>query len=529
MEQAIPYQNIRYFSSLIKKYLSEDIALSDFYNHFPNLENFSKQIAEKKGNFPKENRAVLTDVLKNQYKNTDNDLIISNIESIGNENTFCVTTGHQLSLFTGPLYFVYKIVSTIKLCQILSVQFPDFQFVPIYWMASEDHDFEEINHFFFKGKKLHWQSEETGAVGRFSTKSLDGILALIKSEFGVGKASKYLVELFENAYLKHKTLKESTFYLVNALFGKYGLLCLDADTPSLKKVFVPYLKSEILRQNSFEQVTKYTKRLENLHFSAQVHPRQVNLFYMKDHFRERIIKTETGFAVHNTDIHFSKENILIQIERHPEYFSPNVIMRPLYQEVILPNLCYVGGGGEIAYWLQLKSLFDTEKVTFPMLLLRNSVLLISKKQVERLKKLQLSVQDLFQTDTDLANDVVERFSSIKIDFTPQKEHLKKQFEVLYEMAERTDKSFYNAVKSQEMKQLKGISFLEKRLLKAQKRVLADKISRAENLRQELFPQGGLQERVCNFSEFFIQEANFIDLLVQKLDPLSGKFTVIELS
>ena len=165
------------------------------------------------------------------------------------------------------------------------------------------------------------------------------------------------------------------------------------------------------------------------------------------------------------------------MDEHPERFSPNVIMRPLYQEVILPNLCYIGGGGELAYWLRLKSFFDSQKVVFPLLLLRNSVLLITQKQAKKLKKLNVTYQDIFLKRDRFINKKVREISNINIDFTPQREHLIKQFENLYLLAEQTDKSFLGAVKAQEVKQLKGLDNLEKRLLTAQKRKLADEVSK----------------------------------------------------
>ena len=231
--------------------------------------------------------------------------------------------------------------------------------------------------------------------------------------------------------------------------------------------------------------------------------------------------------VYGTDISWSKEEILSEVKKHPERFSPNAIMRPLYQEVILPNLCYIGGGGELAYWLQLKNYFETVDVPFPMLLLRNSVLITTTKHLEKIKKLGHSIDDLFLDQDQLVSNHAQALSKIDIDFTPQKEHLKAQFEELYNLAEQTDKSFLGAVGAQERKQIKGLEHLEKRLLKAQKRKFKDEIERLTELQNTLFPKQSLQERQLNFSEFYLEYGEqLIPELVLNLQPLKGQFLIL---
>src|SRR5690606_29461742 len=172
-----------------------------------------------------------------------------------------------------------------------------------------------------------------------------------------------------------------------------------------------------------------------------------NLFYLHNNQRERIVEVDGKYSVYGTNISWSQTDILNEVENHPERFSPNVILRPLYQEVILPNLCYIGGGGEIAYWLELKSNFEANNITFPILLVRNSVVLATKKQMEKAEKLKLSTADLFQKQKKLLNNKTKEISNFDIDFSTQKEFLKQQFENLYSIAAQTDISFKNAVKA----------------------------------------------------------------------------------
>jgi bacillithiol biosynthesis cysteine-adding enzyme BshC len=527
----ISYQNSGYFSPLMNDYLNQKTELQSLYHRFPTLENFEEQIKEKKNNFDGNSndnlkRQTLVNVLKKQYAELNVSAETSNhIELLNQPNTFTVTTGHQLNLFSGPLYFLYKIISTINLTTELKAKYPNYNFVPVYWMATEDHDFEEINYFSFKGKKFHWNRDSTGPVGRLSTEGLVDFLEIYALEIGSSTNANTIKKLFEDSYIKHDNLADATRYLANALFGAYGLVILDADHQDLKRSFIPYIKDELLHQTSFKAVTETIEKIKD--YSIQVNPREINLFYIEDDLRERIIFENNIYKVNHTKIEFTETEILALLESNPEKFSPNVIMRPLYQEVILPNLCYIGGGGEIAYWFELKSFFAAAKVTFPILLLRNSVLLATEKQNKKADKLNLTWSDLFSKQTFLINSITKKLSEFPIDFTEQKEALKKQFAALLELANHTDKSFLGAVKAQEVKQTKGLSTLEKRLLIAQKRKFHDELQRIIDLQNELFPNQSLQERQVNFSEFYLENGeHLIPQLMSQLKPLEQNFNII---
>ena len=527
----LAFKETGYFSNLICDYLDEKKELQNFYNRFPEIKNFKAQIDEKKQSFPQENRDVLVNSLNKQYKILKpSKTTLKNIASLKSENTFSIVTGHQLNLFTGPLYFLYKIISTINLTKQLKKEYPESNFVPVYWMATEDHDFEEIDYFNYKGKKIHWNRKVSGAVGELTTDGLDEVFKLLDLEFVGGMNANKLKELFKKAYLEHNNLTDATFYLANELFGEYGLVIIDANKKELKKLFIPILESELLNKTSFKEVTKTIESLSKENYNIQVNPREINLFYLADGIRERIIESEGVYFVNETEIKWNKKELLEHLYTFPERFSPNVMMRPLYQEVILPNLCYIGGGGELAYWLQLKGYFEEVKVPFPILLLRNSALLITTKQKEKLKKLKITYPQLFLKRDAFINKKVREISNIDIDFSSQKKYLHEQFEALYEIAAQTDKSFIGAVEAQEKKQLKGIDNLEKRLLKAQKLKLADEVSRMTDIKTALFPGESLQERNTNFSEFYLEYGDaLISQLMNSLNPLKHQFLIIEMN
>lgn len=527
----VPFKETGYFSKLICDYLDQREDLKPFFNRFPTLENFEGQIKEKQKNYPESHRAVLVESLKAQYSGFQlSEPTQDNIASLASTNTFTVVTGHQLNLFTGPLYFLYKIVSTINLAKQLKDKYPGHHFVPVYWMATEDHDFEEINYFNLHGKKIQWNRKASGAVGRLAPEGLDTLFETLTAELGQTSRAERLKVLFQKAYLEHDNLAKATRFLANELFGDQGLVIVDGDDAALKKLLVPFAKKDVFEHIPFQKVTETIDALSNISsdYTIQVNPREINYFYLKDGLRERIVKKNGDFYVVDTQIKFSPDQLKEELEQHPERFSPNVIARPLYQEVILPNLCYIGGGGELAYWLELKPYFDDMAVTFPMLMLRNSALLITGKQAKKMKKLGVNVSHLFLKQHSLINKKIREISNIDIDFSPQKKLLEEQFQLMYELAEQTDKSFLGAVKAQEVKQKKGLDALEKRLLQAQKRKLKDHVVRLTDLQNELFPNKSLQERQLNFSEMYLEMGDsLIPTLSEALDPFSEGFLVLK--
>ncbi|MDJ0646059.1 MAG: bacillithiol biosynthesis cysteine-adding enzyme BshC [Flavobacteriaceae bacterium] len=526
-----PFQQTGYFSKTIHDYLDKGQKIKPFYNNFPNITGFKKQIEEKRHSelVSEPHRSILVKALNNQYKNLEaSNKTKQNIRSLANENTFTITTGHQLNLFTGPLYFLYKIISTINLTERLKEEFPENHFVPIYWMASEDHDFEEINFFNLNGKKIQWNKDCGGCVGRLDTQGLDAVFKEFSKQLPTTENAQYLKQLFKKGYLEHTNLSDATRYIANELFADYGLVIIDGDDKELKKLFIPFVEEELLNQTSYKTVSETNITLEK-NYKIQVNPREINLFYLTDDLRERIILEGDLYRVNNTHITFSKSEMTKHLNEVPERFSPNALLRPLYQEVILPNLCYIGGGGELAYWFQLKSYFETVAVPFPILLLRNSVLLQSEKQLQKLEKLNISQEEIFLKQHDLVSKKIEEVSKFKIDFSKQREFLKRQFKELEKIAEHTDKSFIGAVKAQTKKQLNGLDKLEQRLLKAEKRKHRELADRIKKLQDELFPDQSLEERQRNFSEYYLDHGDvLIKTLKEYLDPLKLEFSVITL-
>ena len=529
----LPLSDTGFVSRMVLDYIEGNKKLEAFHNGIPSFENLKSQALQKKATYNSNIRKTLCNVLAEQYKEIDcTSKVAEHIKLLKKQTTLTVTTGHQLCLMTGPLYFIYKIISTIKLSQQLNRKFSDFDFVPVFWMASEDHDFEEISSFVFRGKKFQWNTKSGGAIGKIQTRSLAPLLDLFDKELGVGMDADVLRKIIEQSYLSETNLSDATRTFINHLFGHYGLIILDANNRELKKYFSRFIKKDLIEHDCKNEVLSQIdliKKNYSTNFKPQVNPREVNLFFLEEGKRSRILKTVDGYHIEGSDEIFSIEQIVDKVDKFPEKFSPNVLLRPLFQELILPNVAYFGGPGELAYWLELKSFFDSQKLLFPILCLRNMAIIIPKKTAKKIRNLKLEISDMFLKRNDLINKKVRQISNIDLDLSNLKKTLENQFEKLEALIKETDVSFEGTVKAQKSKQFKGIDHLEKRLLKAQRKKLKDHVQRLVLLHEELFPGGMPQERIENFSFVYVDKGqDFISFLMETMDPLSKEFTLIEI-
>ncbi|KHJ39742.1 bacillithiol biosynthesis cysteine-adding enzyme BshC [Pedobacter glucosidilyticus] len=524
--QYIDYEETRCFSPALIRYIRQDADLKPFYHHPANLAGFKALLANKK---VIANRQALVEVLKEQYQAITNQSAATqaHINQLLQDNSYTITTGHQLNIFTGPLYFIFKIVTAINLAKDLKKEFPNQNFIPVYWMASEDHDFEEINHTYIGGKKIAWKKETAGATGKVDTKSIIQALNEYKGILGLSDNALQLSKMVDEAYTKFAKLADATRYLVNEIFGKHGLVIIDADHPQLKKQFVPIIKQDITKQHSFKNISDTDKALTDIGITPQVNAREINFFYLTDDLRERIVYEGQQYQVLNTAIKFSEDELKQEIENNPERFSPNVVMRPLYQEVILPNIAYVGGGAEVIYWLQLKSNFDFYKVDFPILILRNSAMIANTKLKDKLNRVKLDFKDIFEDIDTLKSRWIKAHSNHILDLKKEWRELECIFERLKLRAHKIDPTLSPSTEAVKVRLEKAILNLEKKLLKAEKKNFADAMSNLDKIKYALFPGGGLQERKENFGLFYVAQGDdFIQNLIQHFIPLDFKFTIL---
>ncbi|MCS6822448.1 MAG: bacillithiol biosynthesis cysteine-adding enzyme BshC [Microscillaceae bacterium] len=517
----IPLAKTQAFGKLFLDYLHLASHLKPFFQNSPSLQSFDSQI-KKRSIFASYKRKLLHQTLCQQYATLPN-IPQTQINLLLQDNTFTICTGHQPCLLTGPLYFIYKIITTIRLAEELKKQYPDFHFIPIYWLASEDHDFEEVNHFRLFGKKYIWQTQQQGATGRMKLHELAPLWVELE-----GKIAPELLAKLRYFYTQSQTLAEATHRLVHELFGQKGLLCLNADNPELKSLIKPLIKADIFEQKTFEITQQTTQELEKLGYKTQVQARKINFFYLTEQSRKRIVQEGNIFQVLGTDYRFSAEEISQEIENHPERFSPNVVLRPLYQETILPNLAYVSGPNELAYWLQFMPTFEHYQVPFPILLPRNFATILTKNQVQKIEKLRLHIVDFFQAEHLLKQQFIKQNASQEISLAQESAILAGVYEQILAKALQIEKSLENAVKAEKHKALQGISHLEKKLQRAEEKRQEIAIQQILGLKAKLFPEGDLQERKDNFLNFYANYPQFLEFLFQNLHPFRFEMHLLEL-
>ncbi|OLY92367.1 bacillithiol biosynthesis cysteine-adding enzyme BshC [Cnuella takakiae] len=525
----LPYDQTNSFSRIVLDYLQGAAALKPFYAAPPTPEGLAQVLAVRRQK--PVNREVLATVLQQQYAGMETHAsVVHNIEALQDANTFTVCTAHQPNLFTGPLYFLYKILHAIRLAAQLEAAHPGSRFVPVYYMGSEDADLDELNHFSIQGKRYTWQTDQKGAVGRMVIdNAIQQLIHEVEGQLAPFEQGKAIAASLRRHFAKGNTIQQATFALVNKLFGSFGLIVLIPDSASLKALMLPVFEQELFAPVSGTLVGDTSERLA-AHYNVQAHPREINLFYLEGDIRERIIREGDDFLVNNTALRFSAAEMKVLIQQHPERLSPNVILRGLFQETILPNIAFIGGGGELAYWLQLKDLFEHYDVSFPVLVLRNSFLLLEEKWQERIDRLGFSVGDCFQKTDNLVNLLARRQAEHPLTLNGKMEQAEALFEAIRSQASAIDPTLSAHVAALKAASLKKLKVLEQKMLRAEKRKHADSRRQIEAIRQQLFPGDGLQERVDSFLYYYaVYGPQLIADLYQHSGALEQQFTILPLS
>lgn len=523
----IPFSHVPQFSQKDKDYALEASYLQPFFKHGVKIESFPNIIEAKQKKSV--NRTTLVQALQTQYEGIDtNPLVRENMMALAQDNTFTITTAHQPALFTGPLYYIYKIISVIHLTRQLNQKYTDYHFVPVFVSGAEDHDFDEINHAHIFGKTYQWQQSQEGATGTMDIDGLSTVLSELETVLGTGENAGTLRKILRTAYLGHHNYGKAAFLLANALFQQYGLVVVDMNTPILKRTFTPYILDELMDQVSLNIVPKTQEALEERGFARQTHVRDINLFYLFNQQRNRIEFKDGTYHILNSDLSFTPKEMQELVKKHPERFSPNVVMRPIYQELVLPNLAYVGGGGEIAYWLERKTQFEHWDIPFPMLIRRNSVLWISKAESKKMDKLGLNIEQLFDPVDTIIKNYVTAHADEAFDLEKEKEKIQEIFESIRVKALKVDQGLGKLILAEQSKQIKAINNLEGRLHKAEKQKHEVALNQIKNLKEKLFPKNGLQERYDNFIPFFLKYGwQYFDILLKELDPLQKGLIIIK--
>ena len=525
--KSISFETVEQFSFKDKEYTVNSEKYKEFistpfaYESFPGIIDQRKQ-------FPVD-RSLLKRVVQKQYEGlSSSQATEAYIDMLDQDNCYTVTTAHQPSLFSGPLYYPFKILSTVRLTERLRADHSDCNIVPVFIIGGEDHDFEEINHLHLYGKRLEWNSEGAGAVGRYAVDGIVEVFNQIKDILGERTRIEGLLDKISDIISTSKNYGELAFRFSHLLFDKFGVVILRMDNEELKQAFSEKIKKEILESPSQSLIEQTQDKLEALGFSKQAHAREINFFYHCDEGRKRIVNEEGIYKVLDTDISFTKEELVKEINNNAVNFSPNVVMRPIYQESILPNLAYIGGGGEIAYWMERKAQFEHFETSFPMLVRRNSAMFMTQRQLDQMSELSLTLEDLFKDKHELVKYYLEKSDQPDVSLDDYKNQLNKLFEKLDTHISAIDQTLSKTTKAEASKAEKSILYLESKLRKTIKQREEVQLNRIQRTKDKLFPSG-LQERHDNILEYLsAQGEDLLEKIYSHMDPFDKDLKVFVL-
>ncbi|MFN4081993.1 MAG: bacillithiol biosynthesis cysteine-adding enzyme BshC [Bacteroidia bacterium] len=500
----IPLSKTNLVPNIVLDYLNHSELVNDLYQFKHEIESYKSLIQNH--HIKQNQRQLLKDNLLNQYNQCGIELgsdskVLQNINLLSEPNTFTITTGHQLVLAGGPLFVAYKILTAIKVCIDLKKLLPEYNFVPILWLASEDHDFEEISEIFIFNKSLKWRMETNNMpVGTLTLETLkNDILELIEI-IDKNETGRSYTELLKKCYLESSNLSEASIKWFHNIFKEYGLVVLEPNQKGFKTTFIDFFKADIFENRVYYNMLEMNKNLEQKAYKPTINAREINTFFIhKDLGRKLIKRNDKAFYLADSEVSFNESELETLLKSNPELFSPNVCLRPVYQEFILPNLAYIGGPAEVAYWLQLKNVFKGYNLNMPVVLLRQMILMLGSGLKNKVIKSGIEFEDFLNSD----------------------EHLKKQFlkinkaEVLSDNIKNTLDAFQKLIENareideQTAKEILETKLSIKEYLEQKKKSFAKKIlekqdsefEKVKKVKEKLYPKGIFQERIESLMQY----------------------------
>ena len=515
----IPYSELqsdesgfsRLFVDYIDKYsLVKDFFIGDFHDK-KLWQSRLQTVAHREMD-----RSTISQVLLNQNRDYHCGIkTLANIDLLLSENTVAIVTGQQVGLFTGPLYTLYKILTTLKLTEQLSEQYPEYNFVPIFWLEGEDHDIEEVSSFSYLNASNELQrliyppgeksaSSSIGAVGSVNfNESIGTLFDDLRKSLLATEYSPKVFELFETAYQKGMTFTRAFIHLFNVLLEDSGLIFFDPHNPETKKMLTPIFEQELNNgSHTCQLVITQSEQLEK-QYHAQVKPRAVNLFLFHNGGRHAIEPHEHGFSLKGTRRTFSKEEMLGLLNTDPNLFSPNVVLRPICQDFLFPTLAYIAGPSEVAYFAQFKLLYENFGIPEPIIYPRCSATIVEERIQKIINKYNLQVKDFFTEIDILKERITATLSDFKVEelFSNTMGTVSESLTSLKDGLEAIDPTLVPAMENTLTRMQGALNNLKEKTLAAQVRQHEISLRQLDKVSISLFPHSNLQEREMNIIYF----------------------------
>jgi bacillithiol biosynthesis cysteine-adding enzyme BshC len=490
---------------------------------------------------------MLIDILKRQNVTFGgSELTASNIELLSNDNTFAVVTGQQVGLYTGNLYTILKTITAVKLAKELKEKFSDYNFVPVFWLESEDHDLEESNHVHIINRQNELVrigfdnpagSEEDPTKKNFRPvgiikfdSTINAINEQLKNSLVDTDFKAALIENINTSYSVNSDYKNAFARYLNWIFMDYGPVFIDPGDAEVKKLLTPVFEKELNTSPRLcETIITTSAELEKS-YDLQVKPKVINLFFIHNENRLLIEPRENNrFALRNSKRRFEHDELMEILFQNPEYFSPNVVLRPICQDYLLPTVAYVGGPSEISYFAQLKPAYEHYDITMPAIFPRASVTVLENKIKKFLTTFDLDFTDVFH-HKKLISKVVNKLSEIKIEeeFSKAQDEFNRVFYDLKTVTGKIDRTLTNTVDNLKQKLYSSLEVFKSKLTNAQAAKSDTTTNQIDKVTNNIYPDHNLQERMINVT-YFLNKYNdaFIKKLIDEVDINNFSHHVIE--
>jgi len=517
---SIPYNSLPSYSELFIKYTDDFESLADFYEFdFKKTEDFQKCIELKKETYLKGKtffRNEVTDILKEQNKKFESsEKTFENIQLLNDHNTFAVVTGQQIGILTGPYYTILKALNTIQLSDKLKENFPEYNFVPVFWLEADDHDFAEINNIDIISKENELKNLKYFENGEEQEKYLKPVGKIIidehiesfkqdlRNSFNHSDFTDSLFDLINETYKEGTDLKTAFALFMNKLIKDKGLIFIDPTDNEIKKLLQPVFEKELATFPEIcEKVINTSVELEE-NFAVQVKPKAINLFYIHEGNRYLIEPRENDiFALKHSRQKFTKEELFGLLESNPERFSWNVVTRPICQDYLLPTVAYIGGPSEIAYFGQFRQVYRSFDITMPVIYPRTSVTILENRVISFMEKYNIGFQEFFN-EKEIGIKLLNENSDASADqiFSDMKEEIRGIFYTYEKELVNIDAKQTEGFSKRNNQFLESLDVAKDKFINSQSKqneVISNQLSKALLF---VYPDNILQERVLNITYF----------------------------
>ncbi len=463
------------------------------------------------------------------------------IEAMEREQACAVVTGQQVGLFSGPLYTIYKALTAIKLAERLTRNGPG-KCVPVFWLASDDHDLTEIDHIVLVDKDNRIEEVRCGMAPekpRIPASALalpQDISDCLHRLSDLTQESEFKTDVFASlaeAYRPGRSWVEAFARWMTRLFQSRGLIFIDPSHPRLKEMGREVFDREIAEESAATTpALAASRRLREAGYESQIqlHEGILNVFYAE---RERRAIRWDGrvYEIKDPPETRSKEELLSLSRDKPFLFSPNVLLRPIYQDVLLPTVVYVGGPGEIAYFAQMKGVYEKFGVPMPVIYPRKSLTVVERKIGRILAKYNLGIPDFWDGTDRIIRGLGESGipESLTRVLSLAASHLEEDFESLRREIAAVDPTLKESARLAGGKIVQQLQFLEKKIVRAAKKQNGITDGQIRKAGDHLYPNGRLQERIFNIVPYLLKYGpTFLDKLDEAIDIDTPEHQILEI-